>query len=524
MVVTHASTVRPPATGPSILFSDLGDRANADKRDEPDFFPDLHLDRVVEAIVNGREEHDLTPFFHSPLPDVDAINYRHEVFRDLDDPDVRGRVEEFADRMRRMREHLDQVAKLHYEWQRHRWFLDAVTVYRDAVDKLAEDLTGIPAIRSRGFLALRDYLAGVVASPEFAQLREQTTGLINDLAEVRYCLNIRGNRVRVTHYDDEPDYSAEVADTFAKFRQGAVREYRGKFSDWPEMNHVEAGILDQIVKLHPELFARLASFHENHQDFLDATIAAFDREVQFYLAYREHLDTLRAAGLRFCYPTVSAESKNMDARGTFDIALAALLVAEKTAVVSNDIQLSGPERIFVVTGPNQGGKTTFARTIGQLHYLASLGCLVPGLRADLFLPDAIFSHFEREEDITNLTGKLHDDLNRIHGILDRATPSSLIIMNEVFTSTTLHDALFLGRKVLQWMIDLDLLAVYVTFVDELTRLGDSIVSVASTVDPNNPAERTYRIVRRPADGRAYAITLAEKYRLTYDNLTERIPS
>jgi len=159
---------------------------------------------------------------------------------------------------------------------------------------------------------------------------------------------------------------------------------------------------------------------------------------------------------------------------------------------------------------------------GVSRWRFRLGLPVPGGQVRLFLPDGIFTHFEREEEIETLRGKFEDELVRIHDILDRATSDSVLIMNESFGSTTLRDALLVGTAVVRQIADLEALCVFVTFVDELASLSESTVSMMSTVVPEDPAVRTYKVVRKPADGLAYAAAIADKYRLSYEALRERI--
>ena len=517
----------PAARGQSLRFASLLSEkvaelpADGGVGDRP-FLSDLNFDQVIRSVAGDREEHELIrQLLSQPTGDLDAVTYRHEIFRDLADPAVFKAAAQFSEQLSQVRAHLGQLRKMDSAHQREGWFLDAAAIYCDAVRELADVLAKLP-LASRGLTAFREYLASYTYSTGFQRLAAETTDRRNDLANITYQVRIKGLRVEVSRYTGEPDYSAEIGKTFERFQQGAVKDYLVRYRMWPSMNHVGAQILDLVARLFPGEFAALAGFCQHHAQFIDPMIRQADRELQFYLSYLDYIMPMQSAGLGFCYPELTATSKEIFARGTFDLALAAKLAGSGKAVITNDFRLSGPERVIVVSGPNQGGKTTFARTFGQLHHLATTGCPVPGDAARLYVCDQIFTHFEREEDLADLTGKLEQDLLRIQAELEAATPDSIVIMNEIFTSTTVSDAYFLGQKVLAKVIDLDLLCVYVTFIDELTSLGPSVVSMASTIVPGNPAERTYKVVRKPADGLAYALAIADKHGVTYEQLKGRL--
>ncbi|MDA8439104.1 MAG: hypothetical protein M0Z51_09630 [Propionibacterium sp.] len=513
---------------PSIVFAEIPDPIVADDDvldhpEPPSYFVDLNLDQVVDAVMAGYQEYALEVYFQLPLKTEDGIIYRQEVARDLEKPAVLGCVTPFAEAMRAMRSNLTLRARTRNPYQQQRYFLEAARTYTGAVSALARDLATVD-LTSRGLRSFRAYLEVLAAAPGFTALADDVRHVLDQLAQVNYTLQIKSNTVTVRRYAAEVDYSTEVLTSFAKFKQGAVKDYRSRLTVGQGINHVEASVLELVARLYPATFASMASFCDDHRNYLDPVIAQFDRDVHLYTSYLTYIAPLRSAGLPFCYPRIHETARETSASQSFDLALAHKLLADGHEMVTNDFLLHGDERILVVSGPNQGGKTTFARMFGQVHHLASLGLPVPGTQAHLVTFDEMFTHFEKQEDLTNLTGKLEDDLVRVHQVLERATPRSLIVLNEIFTSTTLDDAVYIGTKVLDRIIDLDALCVCVTFIDEFASLSASTVSMMSTVDPHDPARRTFKVIRKPPDGLAYALAIAAKYRLDYENLVDRLAS
>ncbi len=201
----------------SILFLNTDD-IKKEALEAPAFFVDLNLDQIVDLITTGKEEYHLKPFFYTPLQDIDAIHYRHEIFQDLEDKQLFENIKSFTRSMRAMRDHLAQANRLHYPYHKKRWVLESVDIYCDAVNRLVQDLS-IADLKSRGFLAFREYVTDYANSERFRSLLTETKKCLDGLSSVKYSLLIKEASVRVRKYESEIDYSAMVEETFEKFKQ-----------------------------------------------------------------------------------------------------------------------------------------------------------------------------------------------------------------------------------------------------------------------------------------------------------------
>ncbi len=507
----------------SILYDNQKEVSNTEHKEIPFFFTDLNLDQVINTITFNWEYYNLKPFFYSIPNDENLIFYRQQVFKDLENELLYNKIILFTKNMSEVRRILSIKDTLHYHHQKEIWFLYAVVTYCNTIKQLADDLSSFSFFQSQGIKEFTLYLNEYIKSEGFTTLYKNANTINNELLKVKYQVIIRNNSFTVQNYHEETDYSIEILETFNKFKQGYVGEYIFKYQSYDEyMNPIEAKILEYVAQLNKELFNCLDNFMRDNLNFINDTILTFDREIHFYISYLLFIEKFKKNNLQFCYPSISNSSKEIFNTNGFDLALANKLISENLQIVCNDFFLTGKERILIVTGPNQGGKTTFARTFGQLHYFTNIGCPVPGSNARLFKFDNLFTLFERSEKVEDMKGKLEDDLIRMDSIIKQATSSSIIIINEIFNSTTLQDMTILSKSIISKLINKDLFCVWVTFVDELASFSEETVSMTSMIVPDNPTARTYKIVRNEANGLAYANAIVEKYNLTYEKISKRL--
>lgn len=507
---------------PSILFADRADLIAANDAKRPAYYSDLGLDQVLSAILSGKENHRLESFFFHPLTAVSAIEFRQNALRDIERGGLQAVVGTFAQAMAQLRARQASSAKRRNPIQANCWLLETVWKYCRCVEALDRGLRN-EDLQSTAFQSTAKHLEDYLLSEQYEKLAKSSDALRAALTQLRYKIIIDGLVVTVDADDGHDDLGAVIATAFEHFTPERPKRYPFDHDDAVDVHAVQEKILERVAAQHQELFDKIRTFAGEHGSFMDPAIIALDREVHFYLSFLSFIAPLRNTGLPFCIPHVQ-DGKSEHVSEGFDLALAAKLQRSRTDLVPNDFDLSGSERIIIVSGPNQGGKTTFARMFGQLHYFAALGLPVPAREARLFVADQLFTHFERQERIDTLRGKLQDDLVRAKDILQNATPRSVIIVNELFASTTFDDALELSRRVATTIARLDALCVWVTFIPEIAGVSPSTVSMVGTVAPDNPEMRTFKIIRSAPDSVAHARTIAQKYRLDPASICERVPA
>lgn len=171
-------------------------------------------------------------------------------------------------------------------------------------------------------------------------------------------------------------------------------------------------------------------------------------ETGFYVGAVQLQQKLNSAGVQLCWPEplISADGI-LDTNGLVNLSLPVRL---DTSPVPNDIPAA--PRLVIITGANQGGKTTLLRSIGCAQLLMQCGLFVPAARFSSEIALAVHTHFRRAEDEWLRSGKLDEELGRMSRVVDRCRPGDLVLMNESFASTDEIEGSFIGSEVIDALL------------------------------------------------------------------------
>jgi DNA mismatch repair protein MutS len=140
--------------------------------------------------------------------------------------------------------------------------------------------------------------------------------------------------------------------------------------------------------------------------------------------------------------------------------------------VANDLSLGAADRLWLITGPNMGGKSTFLRQAALIAVLAQAGCFVPASRAKIGIVDRLFSRVGASDNLARGRSTFMVEMVETAAILAQATPRSLVILDEIGRGTSTYDGLAIAWAVVEAMHDqVRCRTLFATHYHELTRLA-----------------------------------------------------
>lgn len=544
---------------------------------EDDAFHDLGLDVITKEVSSEPREQSIIANILSHLSeDPDVTNYRQDVFDDLKNlPDIREKISELFEKIEFnkqygvIRKSKDEVEGLWFLMHRLNQYRDYIT----CVDALKECL-GDERIKSQGLKDYRSYIDEVYADAHFNELKKDLEKLTKETSEIQSVtigmnLNSRleATSMGIVSVNNKPFKKSNIVSNFADGISGDKIKEGNEWNGDMHYRVVEkqggqsfTGVMTEMIKATNPLVRSASSstttsiasgdgianspaqFDTVLNRMLDVMAKSLRRtldkysemalsevadvipEFIYYIRFIDFLSKIESKGFKLTKPkAVPKGDVSMQAKGFYNFKLAMNLLTPKDLVV-NDLDFDNDHTIYILTGANRGGKTTATQGIGLLYALAQGGVYVPADSFEFAPADCIYTHFPADEDQTMDLGRLGEECIRFKEIFTEATDSSLILMNETFSTTSFEEGYYIACDSIKALLTKGARTIYNTHMHKLGIDAEDFSKdfkkkASSLIVKSDGGKRSFKLAIAPPEGSSYAADIAKKYGVTYEMLT-----
>lgn len=255
----------------------------------------------------------------------------------------------------------------------------------------------------------------------------------------------------------------------------------------------EAGA-DALSELRGRGVSLAASALAQSTDHILSFFKMLKADLAFYIGALNLHDALVHAGGDTCFPDAAEDpEQSLTFTGLYD---PSLRLTTGQDVIGNDLRADG-KALIVITGANQGGKSTFLRSVGISQLMFQCGLFAPATSYRSNICDRVYSHFKREEDSEMVSGKLDEEMDRMSQIVSKVSPTSLVLFNESFSATNEREGSEIARQIIRALNESRVKIVFVTHMYDLANslfMGRSPTAKFLRAERREDGYRTFHII------------------------------
>lgn len=478
--------------------------------------------------------------------DKDVISYRSEIFSDM--LSVKEIGETFVKVLPILND-INELRRLAASSERttdeYLLALSEVELYISSVDILRDGLLPVrERLTSASLISLCDYIEKISKSEYYTELNQKLTELterVRDIKSVTIGVNLdatlQAEKCGVLSINPKPFKSGDTLDKILRMSFKSD-EYTliaplSPFSKSQNDNQKTAMSLALNSAISTVFKSSVRSWKKIVQSYvLDNTNFLIDvmPEIEFAICATSLMQSLLDRGLPLCKPVLcGADERVFEAKGLYNPAVA-LAIEEQS--VENDFAFDKNGMIYILTGPNRGGKSVITCACGLAAAFCQLGMLVPAREFKFSPSSGIFTHFPTESGDTVDKGRLGEECARLNEIFEMCDAGAIVLLDESLSSTGAYEAAYIASEILLGFSKVGCRTIFSTHIHSLAAKVDELNAEAAAIGGTkmdtlvakiaDDGTRSFKILRTKPDGKSYARDIAEKYGLSFEKISETL--